>query len=115
MRIDYFSMMRKWHVGLYRYGLRLTYDIAIPEPGATMRRLYAQLDNLTKQLGPFNFLVTHSEIDPDNTDYLDLANQFNAQVPAPPASSGQALTPNSAISGLETQNWHFFQLQFAVP
>lgn len=29
MRIDYFSMMRKWRVRLYRYGLRLTYDIVI--------------------------------------------------------------------------------------
>src|SRR5262249_34208534 len=59
IRIDYFSLMRKWHVGLYRYGLRMTYDIAIPEPGASMRRLYAELDQLTKKVGPFNFTVTH--------------------------------------------------------
>jgi len=34
IRVDYFSLLRKWHVGLYRYGLRMTYDIAVPEPGA---------------------------------------------------------------------------------
>jgi hypothetical protein len=38
MRVDYFSMMRKWHVGLYRYGVRLTYDLTIPEPGAALLR-----------------------------------------------------------------------------
>src|SRR5260370_726934 len=26
IRVDYFSLMRKWHVRLYRFGLRLTYD-----------------------------------------------------------------------------------------
>jgi len=30
MGIDYFSMMRKWHVQLYRFGIRMTFDIAIP-------------------------------------------------------------------------------------
>lgn len=38
-RVDYYRMMRKWRTDLYRYGLRLTYDIAIPTPGV---RLWAQ-------------------------------------------------------------------------
>jgi Type II secretion system (T2SS), protein G len=33
-RIDYYQLVRKWRVDLFRYGLRLTYDLAIPEPGA---------------------------------------------------------------------------------
>jgi type II secretory pathway pseudopilin PulG len=33
-RVDYYQLMRKWQVDLYRYGIRLTYDIAIPEPGS---------------------------------------------------------------------------------
>ena len=65
MRVDYFSIMRKWHCALYRYGLRLTYDITIPEPGAAMREAYAQLDALQSSLSPefvFTFGVrTHSE------------------------------------------------------
>jgi LysM repeat protein len=52
LRIDYFSMMRKWHVGLYRYGLRLTYDIGIPEPGGTMRQVYRDLEILQGQVAP---------------------------------------------------------------
>jgi len=52
MRIDYFSMMRKWRVRLYRYGLRLTYDVVIPEPGGALRKAYAQLDELRGKIGP---------------------------------------------------------------
>ena len=33
IRIDYFKMMRKWRTDLYRYGLRMTYDMTIPTPG----------------------------------------------------------------------------------
>jgi hypothetical protein len=43
IRVDYFRMMRKWRTDLYRYGLRLTYDIAIPLPGV---RLWAQHERL---------------------------------------------------------------------
>ncbi|MGO4426358.1 hypothetical protein AB4Z54_48560, partial [Streptomyces sp. MCAF7] len=38
IRIDYFSLMRKWRVRLYRYGMRQTYDVVLPEPATTMRR-----------------------------------------------------------------------------
>jgi hypothetical protein len=56
IRIDYFSLMRQWYVGLYRYGLRLTYDIAITEPGGTLRDIYRRIDDLQQQIaGGFNF------------------------------------------------------------
>ena len=32
-RIDFYQLVRKWQVDLYRYGVRLTYDLTIPEPG----------------------------------------------------------------------------------
>jgi len=82
IRIDYFSMMRKWHVGLYRYGLRFTYDLAIPEPGAAMRKIYAEIADLREKLGPFTFNVPHSEI--TEPHYLVLAERYGAQVPPPP-------------------------------
>jgi len=83
MRIDYFSMMRKWHVGLYRYGLRLTYDIGIPEPGATMRKLYAQLDNLKKKIRPFNFPIT-SVAQITRETYKQFGDQYQIALPLPP-------------------------------
>ncbi|MDW6065406.1 hypothetical protein SAZ11_55910 [Streptomyces sp. FXJ1.4098] len=62
IRIDYFSLMRKWRVRLYRYGMRQTYDVVLPEPAATMRRPYAELEALKAQLGPFVFNVPHNDI-----------------------------------------------------
>lgn len=89
MRIDYFSLMRKWHVSLYRYGLRMTYDIVIPEPGAAFREQYKTLADLKAQaLQGFSFDTPASSITALN--YPDLANRFQAQVPPPPASSLQA-------------------------
>jgi hypothetical protein len=38
VRIDYFKMMRKWRTDLYRYGMRMTYDICVPTPGSGFGR-----------------------------------------------------------------------------
>ncbi|WP_369213435.1 hypothetical protein, partial [Streptomyces flavofungini] len=103
MRIDYFSLMRKWRVRLYRYGLRETYDIVVPEPGAALRRAYVELERLRAQLKPFAFDVPHNDVtdavrkddpEPPKTDpptdkqphYLVLADRYGAQgLPRPPA------------------------------
>ncbi|MEU5896736.1 hypothetical protein [Streptomyces venezuelae] len=103
MRIDYFSLMRKWRVRLYRYGLRETYDIVVPEPAAALRRAYVELERLRAQLKPFAFDVPHNDVtdairkedpDPPKTDpptekqshYLVLADRYGAQgLPRPPA------------------------------
>jgi hypothetical protein len=82
MRIDYFSLMRKWHVGLYRYGLRLTYDIAVPEPGATMRRIYAEMDELRAQLTPFDFPYGFADITTGN--WATLSASYGVTFPGPP-------------------------------
>ncbi len=43
MRIDdYFVLMRKWCVGLYRYCLRMTYEITIPKAAVAMREIYKE-------------------------------------------------------------------------
>ena len=94
MRIDYFSMMRKWHCALYRYGLRLTYDITVPEPGAAMREVYGVLDGLQQQAGgQFSFDVKHSDITTDKRPgesephYLVLADYYSVDVPPAPEPS----------------------------
>ncbi|BAZ03257.1 hypothetical protein NIES37_72700 (plasmid) [Tolypothrix tenuis PCC 7101] len=117
IRIDYFSMMRKWHVGLYRYGLRLTYDIVIPEPGATLRKVFARLDELQKALGQsFVFSLYYSDI--NEGTYQDLASQYRAQVPPPPIPE-LVQTIGGQIPGLTNndndQSFHFNQLNFTVP
>jgi hypothetical protein len=83
MRVDYFSVMRKWYVALYRYGARLTYDTTVPEPGAALREQFKQLAELKRQAAlAFKPPVTIADI--DESSYAQLASQFGAQVDPPP-------------------------------
>lgn len=83
MRIDYFSMMRKWRVRLLQYGLRLTYDLAIPEPGGTLRKLHAELASINQQLeGAFNFALDPSSI--TDQSYPSLAAAWGVAIEPPP-------------------------------
>jgi hypothetical protein len=117
MRIDYFSMMRKWRVRLYRYGLRMTYDIAIPEPGATLRELFAQMDVLTQAIAtPFVFGLRPDQVTRDN--YLQLAADNGASVPEPPLEV-QSTRLGGQVQGLgklgDDEGWHFFSVPVDVP
>lgn len=58
MRIDYYSLMRKWRVQLYRYGLRMTYDLVLPDVGAGFRRTYTRLRAIDTELAKaFSFTL----------------------------------------------------------
>jgi hypothetical protein len=77
---------------LYRYGLRLTYDITVPEPGAAMREIYEQIDILQKSVSQqFSFNLTHADITADvkpgqsEPYYLVLADRYSVDAPAPPS------------------------------
>jgi hypothetical protein len=86
MRVDYFSIMRTWYVALYRYGLRLTYDITVPEPGAALRESYRQLAELQTQAAQgFSLPVSPSQITQANWEML--ADQFQATLTAPPPAT----------------------------
>ncbi|MBF6175166.1 hypothetical protein IU476_27215 [Nocardia blacklockiae] len=101
IRIDYFSMMRKWQVRLYRFGLRQTYDIVLPEPAASLRAAYVELAELKAKLAPFVFTLPVSDITsdvrtedpeppptnpptPKQPHYLVLAERFHVPPPPPP-------------------------------
>ena len=93
MRIDYFQLARKWKVDLLRYGLRMTYDIVIPNPGSGIVTLVDQVKALDAMINtPFTFTLPLSAIyynslatDPHNvSNYDQLAAQYNATVTAPP-------------------------------
>ncbi len=112
IRIDYFSLMRRWRVRLYRYGLRATFDIVIPEPAGQLRGAYAELARWRSQLGPFTFPVTHDEIKPDNDHYKVLAEQYGADVsPPPPVPAPISVNDNPGAGN----DWHFVKLNFEVP
>jgi hypothetical protein len=50
MRIDYFRLMRKWRVRLIRYGLRMTYDIVVPNPGNDLAKKVLELYALKQEM-----------------------------------------------------------------
>jgi hypothetical protein len=116
MRIDYFSLMRKWQVRLYRYGLRLTYDIVIPEPAGALRKIYADLADKKSHLGPFVFDLSPSDITnqkrpgEDKPHYLVLADQRKVTVPPYPEDRTLSVAKHSGLGG-----WSFMDLAFEVP
>ena len=93
MRIDYFQLARKWKVDLLRYGLRMTYDIVIPNPGSEIVTLVSELNALDAIINtPFTFTLPLDAIyynslasDPhDVSNYDQLAALYNTTVTAPP-------------------------------
>jgi hypothetical protein len=49
-RWDYHRLMRKWRIDLYRYDIRLTYDVILPEPGSYLLRTYLEIADLDRRL-----------------------------------------------------------------
>jgi hypothetical protein len=49
-RVDYYQLVRKWRVDLCRYGLRLTYDVMIPEPGLGILSKIQEIQTLSEAL-----------------------------------------------------------------
>ncbi|MEO8147437.1 MAG: type II secretion system protein GspG [Bacteroidia bacterium] len=93
MRIDYFQLARKWKANLLRYGLRMTYDIVIPDPGSALITKVRQVKDLDALINvPFSFPLPLTAIwynslatDPHFiSNYDQLAAQYDASVTAPP-------------------------------
>jgi hypothetical protein len=83
MRVDYFQLMRKWRVDLIRYGLRMTYDIVVPNPGLELIEKVRELDYLKQEVRKeFSFNLLLGAITRDT--YLGLAAGYNTEVDAPP-------------------------------
>ncbi len=113
MRVDYFSMVRRWKVELFRYGLRMTYDIAIPDPGSYLRKPHAELAALDAQLAsPFDFPLTAQSIQRNN--WAKLAGIYDAQVSAPPPQATM-LVLNSEINPPDVHKYFFGTIQIDVP
>jgi hypothetical protein len=125
MRIDYFQLARKWKVDLLRYGLRMTYDIVIPNPGSGIVTLVEDVKALDARINtPFAFTLPLSAIfynslavDPhDISNYDRLAAQYEATVTAPPEArkwvNVHKETPQ--LSDDDYSNVHFDSLEFDI-
>jgi hypothetical protein len=74
-RADYYQLVRKWRVDLHRYGLRLTYDLMIPEPGSGILSKIREIQEITAalELGFGDPLApegspAHFSLEPDDID-----------------------------------------------
>jgi hypothetical protein len=104
LRVDYYSLLRKWHVQLYRYDVRMTYDIVIPEPGAAMRVLYQKVEELNAKLAkPFSFraddqhIIIPEELDPSIRSIYE--SRFGVALDTPPSMTKVGLVTDSHIPG----------------
>jgi type II secretory pathway pseudopilin PulG len=112
IRVDYYQMMRKWKVDLIRYGLRMTYDIVIPSPGAELMQKLDQLVALDAQINtPFAFGLSLDSVRRDN--YAALAAQWNAVVEPPPLYPRQ-ITMALAIPKNDSDDNSWGSLDFDV-
>lgn len=91
-RVDYYQLVRKWRVAVHRYGLRLTWDLTVPEPGsdvlARILEIQAIQESLQQGFGPdapqawARFDLQPGQLTRSN--YTSLAASYNATAPQPP-------------------------------
>ncbi|WP_239616351.1 type II secretion system protein GspG [Cohnella mopanensis] len=118
LRIDYYRFMRKWRTDLFRYGLRMTYDITIPTPGARIFARYMQIAELDVELRkPFVFTLQPSDLKESN--WQKESASVNATLSAPPEwMIGPKLLPIQRIEYIpepDAQKTLYGQIEFDVP
>ncbi len=95
VRVDYYQLLRKWRVDLFRYGIRLTYDLTIPEPGSDILSKIQEVQSLQQALGqgfgspdatlPWaRFSLQPTGI--TRTNYMTLSALYGAAIEPPPAN-----------------------------
>lgn len=95
-RVDYYQLLRRWRVDLYRYGVRLTYDLTIPEPGSDILSKIVEIRALEAALSegfaapdaslPWaRFNLQPNQVTRNNFEVL--AAVYGAAVEVPPAAT----------------------------
>lgn len=106
MRVDYYQLMRKWRVDLYRYGLRMTYDIVIPSPGADLMRTIEDVAALDAKINtPFAFSMAPSDI--TRTNWENVAANYQASVDPPPKQT-QSFMASANVQTSDADKEKFF-------
>jgi hypothetical protein len=83
VRIDYFKRVRSWQSNLYRYGVRLTYDVVLPDPGERLREREVEIQNIVDELGTeFSLDLVPSDVTILNWE--NLADLHGVALPPPP-------------------------------
>ena len=118
LRIDYYRFMRKWRTDLLRYGVRMTYDITIPTPGARLFARYKQIAELDEQLRkPFEFILQPSDLNEYN--WKEESTKVNAAITPPPDEIiGPVMLPIPEfpfITEEESEKTLYGKMEFDIP
>ncbi|MBL8528227.1 MAG: type II secretion system protein GspG [Burkholderiales bacterium] len=119
LRIDYYRMMRKWRTDLFRYGLRQTYDVAIPLPGVRFWGLHQRLAELEAALRtPFTFSLKPDEL--HNGNWMAKAAEFETPADSivPPPHEQINVSISSIIEFIDEEAsdiTRFGKIDFEVP
>jgi hypothetical protein len=109
MRVDYYRIMRKWRNDLFRYGVRMTYDIVIPDPGVSLRDKLLEIEKLEMLLQqPFKFDLPLTNV--TRTEWQKLATQHGAVVEPPPPESMQ-LSQSKIFNSDGNRGFQIFEFQ----
>ncbi|MFL6672719.1 MAG: type II secretion system protein GspG [Massilia sp.] len=113
MRVDYYQLLRRWRVDLIRYGLRMTYDLVVPNPGLGLVSKLIELAALAGALLKGNTF----SLDPGSittTTWTQLEKDVGASVDPPPAAEVQ-LTQVATVPEQTYDKWGSSTLTFDVP
>ncbi|MFC7259998.1 hypothetical protein [Streptomyces lutosisoli] len=114
MRIDYYSLMRKWRVQLFRYGLRMTYDLVLPDVGAGFRRTYVRLRRIDIELAKsFDFGLDPSEITEEKR--VQLQKDYNVVLEPQPDQQQEVRTTPQHFDFGDDQAVHTGVIDFELP
>jgi hypothetical protein len=111
VRWDFHRLMRKWRIDLYRYDMRMTYDIVVPEPASYLLRKHIQLRMLEQTLAqPFVMPIQAAEISrgsPGSTgpsDWVVLSGVYGVSLPPPPPPERPADGGKAEVKFVKQQN-----------
>ena len=133
MQIDYYRRVRRWQSELFRWGVRMTWDLVLPDPGRDLRgRLHELADVEGRLARPFSFDLAVSAV--SGSTWAALAATYGATLAPPPApqrveasqtfayetpnvATGRADGPDDATLGQPAwvRQWRKEQLEFDIP
>ena len=109
--------MRKWRSDLYRYGLRMTYDLAIPTPGVRLWARWQRIAQIDEEVKvPFVFPLKPENL--NDINWLTEANKYGAtNVPSPPKEflRYQSAIVIGPIAEDDRHNIQYGRYEFDVP
>jgi hypothetical protein len=109
----YYRLMTKWKVSLARYGVRLTYDLMVPDPANRLLRIYQRIHELRNNLQRNDtFTLIPTSILPSN--YPTIAAQYGSAIEPPPPDQVYALA-SATHAQPEKEKFEAFSLALTIP